>query len=62
MAVVPQVSETKAEIKAAPAIKEKLSKLGLVTSADLVFHLPIRYEDETALSEIVEASLTSTTS
>ena len=43
------------EIKAPPALKEKLHKLGLMRSDDLVLHLPIRYEDETALTSIANA-------
>jgi ATP-dependent DNA helicase RecG len=42
-------------IKAAPALKEKLAKLGLVRSDDLVLHLPLRYEDETCCHAIADA-------
>jgi ATP-dependent DNA helicase RecG len=42
-------------IKAAPALKEKLAKLGLARSDDLVLHLPLRYEDETCCHAIAEA-------
>ena len=35
--------------KAAPALAQKLHKLGLRSPQDLVFHLPHRYEDETRL-------------
>ena len=40
------------EIAAPPALKAKLSKLGLARRDDLVLHLPIRYEDETKLTPI----------
>ena len=42
-------------IKAAPALKEKLKKLGLVRCDDLVLHLPLRYEDETRCYTIADA-------
>jgi ATP-dependent DNA helicase RecG len=42
-------------IKAAPALKEKLAKLGLDRSDDLVLHLPLRYEDETCCHAIADA-------
>ena len=43
------------EIKAPPALRGKLRKLGLMRSTDLVLHLPLRYEDETALTPIAAA-------
>ncbi|HNJ76727.1 MAG TPA: ATP-dependent DNA helicase RecG [Azospira sp.] len=43
------------EVKASPALAEKLRKLGLVRNDDLVLHLPLRYEDETVLSAIADA-------
>ncbi len=43
------------EIKAAPAFKQKLHKLGLRRRYDLVLHLPLRYEDETTVTPIAEA-------
>jgi len=42
-------------IAAAPALAEKLAKLGLVRTDDLVLHLPLRYEDETALVAVAAA-------
>ena len=42
-------------IAATPALAEKLAKLGLVRADDLVLHLPLRYEDETALVAIAAA-------
>lgn len=35
-------------------LKERLARLGLVTSWDYVLHLPIRYEDKTAITPIGE--------
>jgi ATP-dependent DNA helicase RecG len=40
--------------------QEKLAKLGLRSDMDLVLHLPMRYEDETTLQTIREASLRGT--
>jgi ATP-dependent DNA helicase RecG len=40
---------------ATPAIAEKLEKLGLTREADLVLHLPLRYEDETRISSVRDA-------
>ncbi len=37
---------------AAPALAARLAQLGLRTPADLVLHLPLRYEDETRLTAI----------
>ena len=42
-------------IKAAPALKEKLAKLGLARNDDLVLHLPLRYEDETCCHAVADA-------
>ncbi len=38
-----------------PAIATKLARLGVHSRADLVLHLPLRYEDETRLTPIEEA-------
>src|SRR5210317_1577925 len=35
-----------------PKVAEKLHKLGLKTQRDLLFHLPLRYEDRTFVSPI----------
>ena len=43
------------QIKAPPALKARLRKLGLIRADDLVLHLPIRYEDETFITPIVSA-------
>jgi len=42
-------------IKAAGAVQGKLAKLGLHTAADLLLHLPLRYQDETRLYPIAHA-------
>ncbi len=44
-----------APIRASDALKKKLAKLGLHTEADLLVHLPLRYEDETRITEIARA-------
>lgn len=38
-----------------PGLKAKLSKIGLVRRDDFVLHLPIRYEDETAIVTVMAA-------
>ena len=38
-----------------PAVADKLAKLGLRSEADLVMHLPLRYEDETRVTPIADA-------
>ena len=43
------------EHQAPPALKAKLHKLGLFRLDDLVLHLPIRYEDETTVTQIAAA-------
>ena len=42
-------------IKAPPALRAKLEKLGLSRAIDLVLHLPLRYEDETRIVTISSA-------
>ncbi len=39
----------------APAVARKLARLGVRSRSDLVLHLPLRYEDETALTPVDEA-------
>lgn len=36
------------------AIAEKLGKLGIFNLQDLLFHLPLRYEDRTRITPIVD--------
>ncbi|UCH50053.1 MAG: ATP-dependent DNA helicase RecG [Betaproteobacteria bacterium] len=38
-----------------PAVRERLARLGIFRLADLVLHLPLRYEDETTLVAIADA-------
>ncbi|MDR2678238.1 MAG: ATP-dependent DNA helicase RecG [Zoogloeaceae bacterium] len=38
------------------ALQEKLQRLGLKRRADLLLHLPLRYEDETRITPIAQAS------
>jgi ATP-dependent DNA helicase RecG len=40
---------------ATPAVAERLKRLGLNSQADLVLHLPLRFEDETRISLIAAA-------
>ena len=40
---------------ATPAVASKLEKLGLTCQADLVLHLPLRFEDETRITPIAAA-------
>lgn len=47
----------KATAKPAAKPENKLAKLGLHNDMDLVLHLPLRYEDETTLMSIAEASM-----
>ena len=35
-----------------PPLKERLARIGLVNDWDYVLHLPLRYEDETAITPI----------
>jgi len=46
---------SQAPIRASDALKKKLAKLGLHTEADLLVHLPLRYEDETRITELARA-------
>jgi ATP-dependent DNA helicase RecG len=40
---------------ATPVVADKLKTLGLLTQADLVLHLPLRFEDETRITPIADA-------
>ncbi|MDR0777335.1 MAG: ATP-dependent DNA helicase RecG [Azonexus sp.] len=44
-----------APIRAAEALRKKLAKIGLHSEADLLLHLPLRYEDETCLTSVERA-------
>ena len=43
-----------ASLKVPEALGKKLARLGLRTGADLVLHLPLRYEDETCITPVAE--------
>jgi ATP-dependent DNA helicase RecG len=40
---------------ATPAIADKLARIGITREADLILHLPLRYEDETRVANIRDA-------
>jgi ATP-dependent DNA helicase RecG len=42
-------------IRAAEALRKKLARIGLHTEADLLVHLPLRYEDETRITAVGDA-------
>ena len=42
-------------IRASDALRKKLAKIGLQTEADLLVHLPLRYEDETRITPLARA-------
>jgi len=44
-----------APIRASEALRKKLAKIGLHSEADLLVHLPLRYEDETRVTPLASA-------
>src|SRR5574343_1638405 len=42
-------------IRASEALQKKLAKIGLHREADLLVHLPLRYEDETRITPLAQA-------
>lgn len=50
----PAPAATTAWLAAYPALKQKLAKLGIFRPADLVTHLPLRYEDHTRLTPLAD--------
>ncbi len=42
-------------IRAPEALRKKLAKIGLHSEADLLVHLPLRYEDETCITRVIDA-------
>ncbi len=44
-----------APIRASEALRKKLAKIGLHSEADLLTHLPLRYEDETRITPVAQA-------
>ncbi len=55
MADTPKSARRKAAPAADSALPAAYAKLGLFTPADLILHLPLRYEDETRLTAIADA-------
>lgn len=48
-------SGTSAPIRASEALRKKLARIGLHREADLLVHLPLRYEDETRITQVARA-------
>jgi ATP-dependent DNA helicase RecG len=48
-------SGTYAPIRASEALRKKLARIGLHREADLLVHLPLRYEDETRITPVAKA-------
>ncbi|AXS78877.1 ATP-dependent DNA helicase RecG [Dechloromonas sp. HYN0024] len=48
-------AEASAPIRASEALLKKLGKIGLHSEADLLVHLPLRYEDETRITPVDRA-------
>jgi ATP-dependent DNA helicase RecG len=48
-------AQSAAPIRAAEALRKKLARIGLHREADLLVHLPLRYEDETQLTPAAAA-------
>jgi len=46
-----------APIRASDALLKKLAKIGLHREADLLVHLPLRYEDETRITPVAHRAL-----
>jgi len=46
---------TSAPIRASEALRKKLARIGLQREADLLVHLPLRYEDETRITPVARA-------
>jgi len=49
------VAGAPAPIRASEALRKKLARIGLHSEADLLVHLPLRYEDETRITSIDRA-------
>ncbi|MGE5945979.1 MAG: ATP-dependent DNA helicase RecG, partial [Betaproteobacteria bacterium] len=45
-----------APIRASEALRKKLARIGLHREADLLVHLPLRYEDETVITPVARAA------
>ncbi|HLO64247.1 MAG TPA: ATP-dependent DNA helicase RecG, partial [Azonexus sp.] len=48
-------SGASAPIRASDALLKKLAKIGLHCEADLLVHLPLRYEDETQITPVARS-------
>ena len=55
MAAPPKPARRAKPVAAASALPPVFAKLGLHTPADLILHLPLRYEDETRITAIADA-------
>jgi ATP-dependent DNA helicase RecG len=54
-APAPATPDSPAPIRAPEALRKKLAKIGLHSEADLLVHLPLRYEDETRITRVIDA-------
>lgn len=54
-AAAPAVPPASPAIRAPEALLKKLAKIGLHSEADLLVHLPLRYEDETRITPVAHA-------
>jgi ATP-dependent DNA helicase RecG len=54
-APAPALPDAPAPIRAPEALRKKLAKIGLHSEADLLVHLPLRYEDETRITRVIDA-------
>ena len=54
-AAAPAVPPASPAIRAPEALRKKLAKIGLHSEADLLVHLPLRYEDETRITPVAHA-------
>ncbi len=55
MTVAGAPAPASAPIRASDALRKKLAKIGLHCEADLLVHLPLRYEDETRITPVAQA-------
>ena len=51
----PASAQVSSAIRASEALRRKLAKIGLHREADLLVHLPLRYEDETRITPVTGA-------
>ena len=55
MAALPKPARRAKPVAALSALPPVFAKLGLHSAADLILHLPLRYEDETRITAIADA-------